>query len=404
MDSKDSEIIDLSEQVLKNNSEEVFELMHATSHSILYRMRRDGKYFSVKQSALSDENGRKILRREYEISIKLSHPNIVDVYEYRYDGNYQDSIVMEYVEGRTLGDFLAEMPSLKSKKRIFSELLDAIDYLHQNSIIHNDIKPGNIIISRTGDRVKLIDLGLSDDDMHYAIKSVGFTKGFSAPELINVGKSDVRSDIYSLGVLMKLLFGNKYHGIIKKSTDINPGKRFSDVRSLRRSWGRSYLKWLIPLILISGFIMGFGIWGIIELQKQKFTNLEDTISIQAEALDKQNIVNQQLSELYSNVKDSLDMMIKQQIAHENLKTKKLSEFKRKIQKIALISLDTIKICNDHIREIEIRINFQSKVKNLYDSEEKSIDGENIGPLLYSIMMTEIERAFQEFNNQSPIHQ
>ena len=178
MFGKDSEIRDIPDSDSNDFFSEV-ELIYATSHSLLYRMRKDGKYFIVKQSAIPEEKGRKILRREYELSIGIDHPNIVDVYEYKRGEDGKDKIIMEYVEGRNLNDFLAERPSLKSRKRIFSELLDAIEYLHKKGVVHNDLKPENILISRNGNRLKLIDLGLANDDAHFAVKSPGFTKGFS---------------------------------------------------------------------------------------------------------------------------------------------------------------------------------------------------------------------------------
>ena len=401
MVAKDSEIIDLNEKVFKNNLNELFELIHATSHSLLYRMRKDGKYFIVKQSVKSDPDGRKILRREYEIGITLSHQNIIDVYEYRYEENYQDSIIMEYVEGRTLNDFLAESPSFKTRKRIFSELLDAIEYLHQKRIIHNDIKPENIIISRTGDRVKLIDLGLSDNDMHYALKSIGFTKGFSAPELIEERKSDVRSDIYSLGVLMGLIFGNRYSGMSKKAKNPNPKKRFYSVNHLRKNWERNYLKWAIPLSFSLVLLIGFGIISIVNFQKNKLLNLEETIENQYKELQVQKQKYETLQTEYHKEADSLKNSLHSREKHELLKKERLNRFRKDLKILAGRSLDSIKICHSYFEVFPIRHNFKVLANQYYARQSKTIDGEDISTQLYSILNSEIESAEKAFSLYFP---
>lgn len=236
------------------------ELMFATKYSLLFRIRRDGRYFIVKQAAGKDNRLSKILRREYELSVGCSHPNIVDVYEYRLNPEGYPEILMEYIDGRSLEDFLAEKPSLRIRKKVFQELLDAVGYLHNRGIIHNDLKPSNILISCSGNHVKLIDLGIADDDAHFDIKTPGFTDGYAAPELLEKRKTDVRSDIYSLGVIMKELFGKKYSFIWKKCIRKSPEKRYSDILSLNKAWNREYLLWLLPSLSILILISGFGLW------------------------------------------------------------------------------------------------------------------------------------------------
>ncbi|MCH5239178.1 MAG: serine/threonine protein kinase [Muribaculaceae bacterium] len=236
------------------------ELIFATKNSLLFRIRRDGRYFIVKQAARSDERASKILRREYELSVGCSHPNIVDVYEYRLNPEGGHEILMEYVDGRSLEAFMSEKSSLRMRKKVFQELLNAVSYLHNRGIIHNDIKPSNILISYTGNHVKLIDLGIADDDAHFDIKTPGFTDGYASPELREKRKPDGRSDIYSLGVIMKELVGKKYSFVWKKCIRNNPEKRYSDIPSLNKSWNRGYLLRLWPSLSIVILISGFGLW------------------------------------------------------------------------------------------------------------------------------------------------
>lgn len=404
MGIKDSEIKDISKLKVDNNSDEVYELIHTTSHSILYRMRRDGKYFIVKQSTLSDEKGRKILRREYEISIGLYHPNIVNIYEYRPDENFQDSIILEYVDGRTLTDFLSESPSFKTKKRIFSELLDAIDYLHQNRIIHNDVKPENIIISRTGNHLKLIDLGLSDDDVHYAVKSIGYTKGYSAPELINEGMSDVRSDIYSLGIIARLLFGKKYRGIYKKCLRDNPDKRFQDIPDLRKKWERLYWRWLGPSIIVAGAVIAFLIVLLVNdrnSQNNEREQLKAELSLQNMELAAQKQTFEDLKIRYNSLNDSITEAERTRVEMGKQRKEIIDRFSVQLQRMTQATIDSLRKSTDYFEMSPIRMHYMEKAWKFYESQNKTINGEDLSPQFYSILINEMSKVDKEFEKLLP---
>ena len=107
-----------------------FDLLKSTASSKLWRVSRDGKYFLVKTTKDNSEHQLKMLRREYEMSIGCDNPHVVYVFTYEHDTHKGDGIVMEYIEGRTLDEYLLEKPSLASRHRIFGELLSAVNYLH----------------------------------------------------------------------------------------------------------------------------------------------------------------------------------------------------------------------------------------------------------------------------------
>ena len=123
-------------------------LLRETSNSRLYRIKKTGKQFIIKTPINNSTLSIEILKREYDIAINLSHPNIVNIFTYDSHSPVGPGIIMEYINGNNLSDFLSNNPSLASKKKIFSQLLDAISYIHQSSIIHNDLKPSNILITK----------------------------------------------------------------------------------------------------------------------------------------------------------------------------------------------------------------------------------------------------------------
>lgn len=402
--NKDSEILDISDKNFKNNQEEIFELIYTTSHSLLYRMKKDGKYFIVKQNAKLDETGRRILRREYEISIGFNHPNIVYIYEYRYSEDFADQIVMEYVEGRSLSNFLAERPSLKERKRIFMELMDAIDYLHKNGIIHNDLKPENILISKTGNRVKLIDLGLSDNDANYALKSIGFTRGFSAPELINENKSDMRSDIYSLGIIFRMIFGNKYASFSKKCSRQNPDKRFQNIEDLKRSWQRLYLRWFIPVVLFIVLILSVLIgWFVNEWNYEKLEReiLKNEVTAQNLEINIQEESYNDLNEKYEALKDSISLSHQANQEHELRKKEILNSFSNKMSKATKTTLDSLNKANSYFEMSGIRINYINRITIIYESFLRNNDVEDLAPQLKYIYETEKEKVIKEYDSLLP---
>ena len=243
--SNESAIFENQDFKLENNNPSCcFNLLKTTASSKLWRMSRDGKYFLVKTTLDNSEHQRKMLRREYELSIGCDNPHIVHVFTYEYGIHEGDGIVMEYIEGRTLREYLSEKPSLASRQRIFAELLSAVNYLHKRGVIHNDLKPENILITRADDTLKIIDFGLADKDAFFVWKTLGCTPEYASPELRNQSKDiDARSDIYSIGVIMREIFDGRYSHIIKRCCKENSKQRYSDVVELQKAWLGKYRCW-----------------------------------------------------------------------------------------------------------------------------------------------------------------
>ena len=249
--SNESAIFENKDFKLGNNNPSCdFKLLKNTASSKLWRMSRDGKYFLVKTTQDNSEHQRKMLRREYELSIGCDNPHIVHVFTYEYGIHEGDGIVMEYIEGRTLREYLSEKPSLASRQRIFSELLSAVNYLHKRGVIHNDLKPENILITRADDTLKIIDFGLADKDAFYVWKTLGCTTDYASPELRNQSKDiDARSDIYSIGMIMCDIFDGRYSHITKRCCKENLKQRYSDISELQKSWQGRNKVWKCFLIL-----------------------------------------------------------------------------------------------------------------------------------------------------------
>lgn len=230
-----------------------FNELRITALSRLWIAHKNGKRFLIKTTKDNSEAQQRMLRREYELSLECDHHNIVHIYTIE-QLPIGMGIVMEYIEGRTLTEFIAENPSKKERQRIFAELIAAVGYLHKRGIIHNDLKPDNILITRADNTLKLIDFGLADSDAEYALRSLGCTPRYASPELqAHTDRIDARSDIYSIGIIMMELLG--VSSIVRRCTNAIPAKRYANIEELQRAWHRHNRGWRVALNLLVAIII-----------------------------------------------------------------------------------------------------------------------------------------------------
>jgi len=154
-------------------------------------------------------------KREAQLMLEFSHDNIVQVYDhFREGGSYY--IVMEYINGISLADLVEKNRYIPNDLAllIYRETCKALHYAHMKGVIHRDIKPDNVLISKNGE-VKLTDFGIarSKDCDEEALTCVGMTLGtptYMSPEQIDdSSKVDLRTDIYSMGVMLYVMTTGK---------------------------------------------------------------------------------------------------------------------------------------------------------------------------------------------------
>ena len=198
-------------------------------------------------------------KREGEILKRLDHPNIIKGFEFgEADGEY--FIIMEYVEGVTIEERLKEGPfDFTMFKNLALQICYAMQYLHDNEIIHRDIKPGNILIrgQGSGPQIKICDLGLAKDKKDSKLSKFLFQAGtdvyVSPDQAKDARDADERDDIYSVGQMFyEMLTGitlrkdepypeypisdmavpKEIHAIIKRCVSLERRERWQSVREL----------------------------------------------------------------------------------------------------------------------------------------------------------------------------
>ena len=182
--------------------------------------------------------------QEFRNSIQLVHPNIAATYAFEEIEGVGRCIVMEWIDGVTLGEWLQTKPSKAVRERVFMQIVDALEYIHRLQLVHHDVKGDNILVTHNGQNAKLIDFGLSQTD-----------------DLLTAVPNDPRKDIEALQRLFP---------------DICPKGQFFRLSDLRNAINRRkrFIR-LLPVIL-SALLLAAAItlfylsWHERQLEQQRF--------------------------------------------------------------------------------------------------------------------------------------
>lgn len=222
-----------------------FSTVPSNGYNLLIRAKRNGRWWllkGLKEQCRQDTVYQVLLQKEYEITSQLQHPMVVSVFSLEEVEGLGLCIVMEWIEGQTLKEWLAQgKRTMKQRLHVVDMLIEALAYVQSRQTQHRDLKPSNIMLTNDGQHLKLIDFGLSDTDSHTILKAAAGTEGYMAP--------DGPSDIYSLGrILRELRLGWLSLMVIRKCCAPS-NRRYTDVETIKRDLHRCW-QWPRRMFLI----------------------------------------------------------------------------------------------------------------------------------------------------------
>ena len=313
-------------------------LSQTRSRTQIYTASRYGRRFVLK--ALTPDTAfltdyRLQQEQEFQLGIRLVHPNIAATYSLEEIDGVGRCIVQEWIDGITLGEWLRAKPSKAARKRVFSQLMDALEYIHSLQLVHHDLKPDNILITRNGANVKLIDFGLSATDA--TITSV---------------PNDPRKDIEALQRLFP---------------DICPKGHFANIAALRKVLNRrNRLMFLLP-VLLSALLLGAAAallyisWHERQSEQQRINELNAQIAAYAERDLAQQEMQQRIDEMSAQIE-----------AYEEQEREQLKEKKRYEAMCAQVDFYIAQEREQLLEIVNRRQSYEEKIlaheKDAYDND------------------------------------
>ena len=261
-------------------------------YSGLYRGRRVA-IKGLKQEFRSSEFHRSLLYKEFAVISGLSHQNIVTGLWIAEVPDIGEAILMEFIDGITLGDYLETNPSIEAVQivDILRQLCSAVSYMHSRQTIHCDLKPSNIMITNSG-FVKVIDFGMSRGNGFERLDFSGGTKGFTAPENFDSEtKATAAVDIYSIGKILKQLDGKGiFKGVWKRCLSSDPERRPSSINWISERLNAIYISRIKRKILYGaiGVFIGIAVVSIsffLIWRSDSYSEGEDKVSENLHAVD-----------------------------------------------------------------------------------------------------------------------
>ncbi len=343
------------QEIVQNNDERIE--LYRSQYFVVSKIRLFNKWRIEKRLTTEYEFQpiqRESLEREFEVGYQLDHPNIVRYLELRKTEQGVPFIIMEYVDGMNLQEYMQSDLSCTRKDfdNIFMSLLSALNYLQQRQIYHLDIKPENIVVTFKEHIPKLIDFGFSNTDTYNT--SLGSTAKYSTEEHCNYSKVSSKTDMFSFAKTMlvfaetkKITVGRKEKNVLNLCIQNDSQKRLDANSALQIIQGQSkknFVFWLIGFILLL----------LIFFLKYKNVEKENSIEIQEDS-----VVRFETQQKYIEESDSVVTLQSEENAPQ-----KESVVQSKTEKIFVSSQS-----DQHSKNEDIFVNPYSELKTQEDVDK-----------------------------------
>ena len=260
--------------IIEEEQYEEFGIEELCRHSrrVLWLSVRDGRrvvYKGLTEDLRDHPEEIASLRKEYSLGLRMDCEGVVRYYSFEMHPQLGPVIVMEYIDGYTLPDYLGksrndgvDLPPLDERLKISMDIAESIEMMHGAGVLHRDLKPDNILIRKRDLRAKVIDFGHADAEDFMIYKNSVGTSQYGSPEQQVPSGGSMSGDIYSFGkILEKLLPEQRYRAIVDACISDDESGR-PDIKWIRARLsnperGRSRWMWIIGVgVLMLSLIVG----------------------------------------------------------------------------------------------------------------------------------------------------